>query len=247
MAGRFDRFEAARLNAAFTEVTGQRPVSMGDYEPKTPDDFDFEIKNYANVGFESEEEYQDYLENSTNQGPAMLTDLPTSSTNAGRPRTVAAGYQPYVGTKRGAASYADQKGKMTVMFRDGTLYNYYDVTPGEWQNFKNSISKGAPWLNKGFDSPNAKQRVDGLFVGKPQGPADLSQVSESVQRSIQKTARNAQVQFSTKRSVTIKAPELRGPTTYKSPQGYVSKSGAARARKSLGTNPSKGGKNPYKP
>jgi hypothetical protein len=30
---------------------------------------------------------------------------------------------------------------MTVVFRDGTFYNYYQVTPGEWEAFHASYSK----------------------------------------------------------------------------------------------------------
>lgn len=62
--------------------------------------------------------------------PADLTLVPTSSTNPERPRTVAAGYD-------------EDEEKLTVMFRDGTLYNYYEVSKGEWQAFKANRSKGA--------------------------------------------------------------------------------------------------------
>lgn len=243
MARGFDDEEARGIRDSFL-AGGGILSNTGDYDPRTPDDYDYQVQNYDTTQFESEDDFVAYLEGSSSTGPAMLTDRPTSSTNAGRPRTVAAGYQPYVGTKRGGTPREEQLGKMTVMFRDGSLYNYYDVTPGEWQNFKSSISKGAPWLNKGF--PNGKQKVDGLFIGKPQGPADLSMVPASVQRNIQRTARSAQVQFATGRAVTI---DVQGtPRTFKSTGGYVSKAGARRGRiasRGLGKNPSNGGKNPY--
>jgi hypothetical protein len=107
-----------------------------------------------------------------------LTDIPTSSINPGRPRTVAAGYDPKTKT-------------MTVVFRDGTFYNYYDVTPGEWLNFSASYSKGKPWLNKGF--PNGKQKFDGLFIGKPHGPADVGAIDPIVREMLYRVARSQQI------------------------------------------------------
>lgn len=62
--------------------------------------------------------------------PANLTISPTSTTNPARPRTVAAGYD-------------EDEEKVTVMFRDGTLYNYYEVDENEWSAFKANRSKGA--------------------------------------------------------------------------------------------------------
>lgn len=88
-------------------------------------------------------------------------DIPTSSTDYSRPRTVAAAYTPN--------AQNPNKGVMTVIFRDGVIYNYYEVSPSEWLAFHSSFSKGAPWLNKGFK--DGKQQMDGLFIGKPRGPA----------------------------------------------------------------------------
>ena len=61
--------------------------------------------------------------------PAPLTILPTSTTNFSRPRTVAAGYDP-------------KRETLTVVFRDGLFYNYYDVKPSTWTAFKSVTSKG---------------------------------------------------------------------------------------------------------
>lgn len=104
------------------------------------------------------------------------TDIPTSSTDYSRPRTVAAGYDA-------------SRQTMTVVFRDGTFYNYYEVTTGEWQAFKASVSKGNPWLNKA----NKYQGSDGLFVGKPRGPADVSSISPEVRELLYKIVRAKQV------------------------------------------------------
>lgn len=109
---------------------------------------------------------------------AVLTDVPTSSTNYGRPRTVAAGYDAARRT-------------MTVVFRDGTFYNYYDVTPGEWSSFSSSFSKGKPWLNRGFKG--GKQEFDGIFIGKPRGEADVSTIDPVVREQLYRVARTQQI------------------------------------------------------
>lgn len=220
----FDPEDVGALKASFT---GGRLMSFNEYNPMTPDDYEPDIDDEETVGLDDEFDTR----------PAELTDIPTSSTNASRPRTVAAGYRLYSGARRNPRE--QQLGKMTVMFRDGTIYNYYDVTPGEWQNFRNSISKGAPWLNKGF--PDGKQKVDGLFVGKRRGPADLAGISESARSQIYRIARTAQVRFQNPRKVTVdmggRQEAFRGTV----PKVARRKSGLTQAR-----NPSKGGVNPYK-
>lgn len=110
------------------------------------------------------------------EDPAILTDVPTSSTNYSRPRTVAAGYDTETKT-------------MTVVFRDGTFYNYYEVTSGEWQSFSSSLSKGKPWLNK----RNSKQAMDGLFINKPRGRADVTAVSPQIREQLYRVARSHQI------------------------------------------------------
>lgn len=66
---------------------------------------------------------------------ADLSVIPTATTNPDRPRTLAAGYDKKLQT-------------LTVMFRDNNdgegpiLYNYYDVDPLTWSNFKRARSKG---------------------------------------------------------------------------------------------------------
>lgn len=67
---------------------------------------------------------------------AILTVIPTSTTNPARPRTIAAGYDSRTQT-------------LSVLFRgdsggsnEGQPYNYYGVSPREWQNFRGAISKG---------------------------------------------------------------------------------------------------------
>lgn len=63
------------------------------------------------------------------RAPAPISLLPTSTINPARPRTVAAGY-------------SQDRAVLTVVFRDGTFYNYYDVEEATWQAFKSAVSKG---------------------------------------------------------------------------------------------------------
>ena len=68
-------------------------------------------------------------------------EIPTSSSNTLMPRTVAAAYEPNPSEPN--------NGKLTVVFRDGTVWIYENISMGEWQNFHASISKGRDWLNAG--------------------------------------------------------------------------------------------------
>lgn len=62
----------------------------------------------------------------------------TSTTNPDEPRTLRAGYD-------------DKNYILTVEFRDGTLYNYYDVPPSVWQEFYYAFSKGMFLRDSGLD------------------------------------------------------------------------------------------------
>ena len=199
---------------------------FGAYQPKSQDDYE-EVEDTGAASDDS---------------PVALTELPTSSLDASRPRTVAAGYKEYVGARRNGQA---PLGKMTVMFRDGTLYNYYDVSPGEWASFRASISKGSPWLNKGF--PNGKQQVDGVFIGKPRGPASLDRVAPDVLESIYRVARIAQVRFSNKRPTTVKGTTATGlPTTLPAPKKVRANAAKKVRAVAKAVNPHRNnGKNPY--
>jgi len=114
------------------------------------------------------------------EAPAPMTVLPTSTTNIRRPRTVAAGWEAYPDNAR--------VGKMTVIFRDGTYYNYYDVTETEWNNFKSAPSKG-PLLNP--------RPVPGPFMYKPRGEAQLGFLGEVAMETQYRIARTAQQVYQT--------------------------------------------------
>lgn len=187
--------------------------------------------------------------NTTNLRPVANLDIPTSSSNVSRPRTLAAGYYLYVGER--AKPYDDRRGKVTVMFRDGTLYNYYDVPPGVWQQFRNSISKG-PMLNR----RNKNQGSDGILLSFAHGPADLSDVPEELQRYIYRVARSAQIssQVTRRRSVQVGDRTIRtGKERFDSKKrsgtqfGYVPTSSQKNVKYSKGkisTNTTRG-KNPH--
>ena len=109
--------------------------------------------------------------------PAFVqVDIPTSSSNYSRPRTVAAGYDP-------------QRKTLTVVFRDGTFYNYYEVTQTEWNSFYASFSKGKHFLNH----KNSKQSYEGIFLSKPRGDADVSTVDPQIRAALYRVSRTNQV------------------------------------------------------
>jgi hypothetical protein len=100
--------------------------------------------------------------------PAPLTVVPTSTTNPQRPRTVAAGYD------------RNEK-KITVVFRDGTFYNYYEVDASEWQAFKARVSKGR-YIYQYLDF-------------KPRGPANISGISQTARKAFYRFSRGAQIHY----------------------------------------------------
>jgi hypothetical protein len=97
---------------------------------------------------------------------SIYSEIPTSSSNIPRPRTVAAAYK---GDK------VNDTGTLTVVFRDGTYYNYYDVKPTEWELFHGQLSKG-PMLNPA----SRKSPTPGFLMSKPRGEADVSNIAPDV-------------------------------------------------------------------
>lgn len=189
-------------------------------------------EEYAGAGFYYKQD-EDEDEGSVSSGSVVAfteSDIPTSSTNYSRPRTVAAGYD---------------KGRqtMTVVFRDGTFYNYYGVSQAEWEAFRASYSKGRPWLNKA--NPSGKpgtQAVDGLFISKQRGPADVTNVDPIIREQLYRVARTQQIIHKryiqpgkTTHSATKVWTESGKVRTVREPnQTYVN-----RAKKSPGKNPAR--------
>lgn len=189
-------------------------------DPTTPSQYEFQGEGsgivYGNVGIED-------------QTPAAGEyDIPTSTSNFKRPRTLAAGYDPDTQV-------------VTVVFRDGTFYNYYGINPGTWINFKNSYSKG-PLLN----AKSKNQANDGLLLREctARGEADLSQMGEEARDFFVTVARSAQIALrqSSYRNKKGQFAKKRSGGTLGSKKASVAASVNVAAAKK-GKNPSKGGKN----
>ena len=150
------------------------------------------------------------------ESPAPITIRPTSSSNPRRPRTVAAGYDP-------------ARRVLTVVFRDSTFYNYYDVTPHMWESFRGAWSKGwyiKRWLDK-----------------KPRGMADMSYASARAQEELYRTARTNQILFDA-------TQDYRTPAAARRQRKFERDTIAeANRRAKAGKNPATAGKahRPHKP
>jgi hypothetical protein len=103
---------------------------------------------------------------SVGKWPADITLSPTSTTNPARPRTVAAGYDGF-------------RKVLTTVFRDGTLYNYYGVDAGQWNNFVRARSKG--------------RFIHTYLDGKVRGPAETTGMPAEHVEVLYRAARTAQV------------------------------------------------------
>jgi hypothetical protein len=99
-----------------------------------------------------------------------LYEVPTKTSNPDRPRTVAAAYNP-------------ERAVLTVMFRDSTLYNYYDVDLDEWLTFRELESK---W-----------QYIKDVLDYKPRGPASVTDLPADMRAEAYTLARAAQIQKAT--------------------------------------------------
>lgn len=125
------------------------------------------------------------------RGPSLgkdyETEIPTATSLPERPRTVAAGYD-------------GERGVLTLMFRDGTLYNYYEVTPKTWATFKMLPSKWE-FIAKTLDN-------------HPRGNANLGSVNPKVLELMYQTSRTAQLLRHGK-SIFPKKPKMHAPRATK--------------------------------
>ena len=94
-----------------------------------PNDDQFDIINIE----------EDYVGPNLDQHPADISILATSTKHPERPRTVRAGYEYKTHT-------------LTVIFRDGTWWNYYDVPVQMWEGFRNATSKGEYLAQSGLNN-----------------------------------------------------------------------------------------------
>lgn len=145
-----------------------------------------------------------------NDDPAPITIVPTSTINPDRPRTVAAGYD-----------FAQRK--LTVVFRDGTYYNYFDVPNTLWQNFKRARSKG--------------RFILAYLDQRPRGVADVSSIPSFARETVYRFMRTGQI---TRQGYQDgqKVGSKRG-SGYGS--GNLGGTGRKRLKKSLGQNGPTGG------
>jgi len=77
---------------------------------------------------DDDDDGSDFVPNET-RAPADISIRVTATSNPDRPRTLRAGYDPKTGT-------------MTVVFYDGTWWNYYSVPRELWNGFRDARSKG---------------------------------------------------------------------------------------------------------
>lgn len=99
--------------------------------------------------------------------PDFNKQIPTTTKDPKRPRTV-------------AAVWDLNRKVLTVVFRDGTFYNYYEVDWKTWQDFKARLSKGEFILEQ--------------LNAHPRGPADVSELAPDLREFLYRAARTAQVQ-----------------------------------------------------
>jgi hypothetical protein len=99
--------------------------------------------------------------------PSRMQITHTSTTNPQRPRTLAAGYDPKNQT-------------MTVVFRDNTWWNYYDVPEDIWEGFRQSESKGKYLRESGLDSWDSM------------GPANIAGFSDSQKEMLNFVAKRSE-------------------------------------------------------
>lgn len=78
------------------------------------------------------------FEENNDRHPAPITIRATATSNPKKPRTLRAGYESRTGT-------------LTVIFEDGTWWNYYKVPEDMWQAFRAAPSKGRYLRQSGLD------------------------------------------------------------------------------------------------
>jgi hypothetical protein len=99
-----------------------------------------------------------------------FTEVPTQTSMIDRPRTVAASYSP-------------ERSVLTLVFRDSTIYNYYDVSIDEWRDFKRLSSKWA--------------YISDHLNFKPRGPANTSDLPPKLRYLAYRGARALQIKKNT--------------------------------------------------
>jgi len=155
--------------------------------------------------------------------PAPISVMPTSTINPDRPRTVAAGYSV-------------DRAVLTVVFRDGTFYNYYDVEESTWGAFKSAVSKG--------------RFIAGTLDYYGRGTANMAKAPVYAREQVVRVARAGQLTYAGS-DVQSFNPKTGNLETYSgvSPTMQTDRSLPPRVNPTASrrrTSASKGGKNPAK-
>lgn len=159
------RGEADQFGPRRPRIKGYDPTKPigAQYANNSPMPIDFQGTRRGGVYASGEAVNTGYVDFT---GDEDLVQDPTTSTDVNRPRTVAAAYSP------------DEE-KLTVVFRDNTYYNYYEVTETEWKEFKKEYSKGRYILEK--------------LNSKPRGAATMGDVPEELLKYAYLSSRANQV------------------------------------------------------
>lgn len=122
------------VNREISRAATPRPKTRGlEYTGRASQSAQF--RSRMNTSFQTAMALQEAKEG---DDLALLPYQPTPTINPGRPRTLAAGYDR-------------QSRTMRVRFRDGTPWEYYEVTPQEWRNFQRVKSPGRA-INRTFNN-----------------------------------------------------------------------------------------------
>lgn len=116
-------------------------------------------KDWSVVDATDPDEADDKFEPNEDQHPAAITIRATSTSNPARPRTIRAGYEYSTGT-------------LTVIFRDGTWWNYYGVNVDMWNDFRVAPSKGRYLIDSGLNN------------WPKMGPPSMGQMSDAYVRAL---------------------------------------------------------------
>jgi hypothetical protein len=111
----------------------------------------FGYKNTPGTFYNPDNIFADNIEETDRTRPARILEAPTWTSNIHRPRTIAAGYDL-------------QQEKLTIVFRDGTVWNYYDVPKEKWNQFHALHSKGL--------------YIKNVLDGYDYGPASLTLIEQ---------------------------------------------------------------------
>jgi hypothetical protein len=158
--------EEFHLRRSEEHLENLSPQNLGQAAARVAFDPRYGGQSFDDPLVRKDPENRGLVSSAVTRDPAPISYSPTSSLNPSRPRTVAAGYDV-------------ERRVLTVVFRDGTLYNYYGVGRNEWNGFVKNHSKGR-FIKKYLDN-------------KVRGYADMTSVPQVHRDLMYKAARTSQV------------------------------------------------------